>query len=181
MKNDLDRPVQLTPEAQSILRRFITSFLETSFNRNEIYFLLLTVALFLSVTRAIERESSRCCDAHRSQALYVMSWFLRAHLYQDTKGAKGSEDVDYGVIASVFDPRCLVLVLRIMRDAADHKNWTELHAAMTCFEELVSPTCFYAEKSSKLYKICPRAILKNIMRWQIIFSSIFSTMKPIWI
>lgn len=24
-----------------------------------------------------------------------------------------------------------------MRDASDHKNWTELHAAMECFEELV--------------------------------------------
>jgi len=40
-------------------------------------------------------------------------------------------------VAAVFDPRCLVLVLRIMRDASDHKNWTELHAAMECLDELV--------------------------------------------
>jgi replication fork protection complex subunit Tof1/Swi1 len=105
------------------------------------------VALFLSVTRAIERESSRCCDAHRSQVLYVMSWFLKAHLYLHTKGSKRSEEVDYGIVASVFDPRCLVLVLRIMRDAADHKNWTELHAAMGCFEELVSAEIILLNKS----------------------------------
>ena len=69
-----------------------------------------------------------------------MGWFLKAHLLQQTKGAKEAEEVDYGNVAAVFDPRCLVLVLRIMRDASDHKNWTELHAAMECFEELVSPT-----------------------------------------
>ena len=74
-----------------------------------------------------------------------MSWFLKAHLYLHTKGIKRSEEVDYGIVASVFDPRCLVLVLRIMRDAADHKNWTELHAAMGCFEELVSPEIIFAK------------------------------------
>ncbi len=97
----------------------------------------MTIALFISVTRAIERESSRCCDAHRSQVLYLMAWFLKAHLYQHSKGPNKSEEVDYGTVASVFDPRCLILVLRIMRDASDQKNWTELHAAMECFEELV--------------------------------------------
>jgi replication fork protection complex subunit Tof1/Swi1 len=66
-----------------------------------------------------------------------MAWFLKAHLYQHTKGPNKSNEVDYGNVASVFDPRCLILVLRIMRDASDHKNWTELHAAMECFEELV--------------------------------------------
>jgi hypothetical protein len=25
-----------------------------------------------------------------------------------------------------------------MREASDNKNWTELHAAMECFEELVT-------------------------------------------
>ena len=66
-----------------------------------------------------------------------MAWFLKANLYHHTKGLNKTEDVDYGNVASVFDPRCLILVLRIMRDASDHKNWTELHAAMECFEELV--------------------------------------------
>ena len=97
----------------------------------------LMIALFTSITRAIERESARCCDAHRTQVLFVMGWFLQAHL-QQTKGAKTAEQVDYGNVAAVFDPRCLILALRIMRDASDHKNWTELHAAMECFEELVS-------------------------------------------
>lgn len=68
-----------------------------------------------------------------------MAWFLKAHLYQHSKSSDKSEEVDYGTVASVFDPRCLILVLRIMRDASDHKNWTELHAAMECFEELVDP------------------------------------------
>jgi replication fork protection complex subunit Tof1/Swi1 len=97
----------------------------------------LTIALFISVTRAIERESSRCCDAHRTQLLYVIGWFLKAHTLQYTKKDKGEREIDYGNVAAVFESRCLVLVLRIMRDASDHKNWTELHAAMECFEELV--------------------------------------------
>ena len=97
----------------------------------------LIVALFTSVVRAIERESSRCIDAHRTQVLFVIGWFLKAHLLQQTKGTRREEQLDYGNVAAVFDPRCLVLVLRIMRDASDHKNWTELHAAMECFEELV--------------------------------------------
>jgi hypothetical protein len=67
-----------------------------------------------------------------------MGWFLKVHILQQTKGAKMAEQVDYGNVAAAFDPRCLILVLRIMRDASDHKNWTELHAAMECFEELVS-------------------------------------------
>ena len=66
-----------------------------------------------------------------------MGWFLKAHLLQQTKGAKKVEEADYGNVAAVFDPRCLVLVLRIMRDASDHKNWTELHAAMECLDQLV--------------------------------------------
>jgi replication fork protection complex subunit Tof1/Swi1 len=32
-ENDLDKPVQLTNEARVILGRFVTTFLETSFNR----------------------------------------------------------------------------------------------------------------------------------------------------
>jgi len=95
------------------------------------------VALFTSVVRAIERESSRCCEGHRTQVLFVIGWFLKTHLLQHTKGPRRGEELDYGNVAAVFDPRCLVLVLRIMRDASDHKNWTELHAAMECFEELV--------------------------------------------
>jgi hypothetical protein len=66
-----------------------------------------------------------------------MAWLLKAHLYQHNKGPKKSDEVDYGTVACVFDPRCLILVLRVMREASDHKNWTELHAAMGCFEELV--------------------------------------------
>jgi hypothetical protein len=65
-----------------------------------------------------------------------MGWFLKAHTLQYTK-KHGVKEIDYGNVAAVFDPRCLVLVLRIMRDASDHKNWTELHAAMECFEEMV--------------------------------------------
>ena len=97
----------------------------------------MIVALLTSVTRAIERESSRCCDAHRYQVLYVIGWFLKAHFICRRKGSKSSEDIDYGDIACVFDPRCLVLVLRIMREASDHKAWREVHAAMECFEQLV--------------------------------------------
>jgi hypothetical protein len=54
-----------------------------------------------------------------------------------SKDLKSVEGVDYGDVASVFEPRCLLLVLRIMRDASDHKNWTELHAAMESLDELV--------------------------------------------
>jgi replication fork protection complex subunit TIMELESS/Tof1/Swi1 len=97
----------------------------------------MTVALFTSVTRAIERESSRCCEAHRYQVLYAIGWVLKAHQIQQGNGANSSDDIDYGDVASVFDPRCLVLVLRIMREASDNRNWTELHAAMECFEQLV--------------------------------------------
>jgi len=96
-------------------------------------------ALFTSVTRAIERESSRCCDAHKTQLLYVMAWLLKANLHLQNQSNDNSHVIDSGNVASVFEPRCLVLVLRIMRDASDHKNWTELHAAMECFEQLV---CF---------------------------------------
>ena len=94
-------------------------------------------ALFMSVTRAIERESSRCCDAHKMQFLYVMAWLLKANLHLQNHSDVNSHLVDSGNVASVFDPRSLVLVLRMMRDASDHKNWTELHAAMECFEQLV--------------------------------------------
>jgi hypothetical protein len=82
-----------------------------------------------------------------------MAWFLKAHLYQHTKGLDKSNEIDYGNVASVFDPRCLILVLRVMRDAADHKNWTELHAAMECFEELVrfSTTILIVVKSCANY------------------------------
>ena len=76
-----------------------------------------------------------------------MGWFLKAHLLQQTKGAKKAEEVDYGNVAAVFDPRCLILVLRIMRDASEHKNWTELHAAMECFEELVCHHLYSANES----------------------------------
>ena len=65
---------------------------------------------------------------------------MRAHSVSHAKGPKVPDQIDYGNVASVFDRRCLVIVLRIMRDASDHKNWTELHAAMECFEELV-PLC----------------------------------------
>jgi replication fork protection complex subunit Tof1/Swi1 len=132
----LDKPVQLTAEAEAVLKTFVTSFLDTSFNREVLFYILLTSALFISVTRAMERESSRCVDAHKTQLLYVMAWFLKANLYLQAQGK--SVDVDFGNVASVFDPRSLVLVLRIMRDASEHKNWTELHAAIECFEQLVN-------------------------------------------
>jgi replication fork protection complex subunit Tof1/Swi1 len=99
---------------------------------------LTQIALFTSVIRAIERESPRCHDAHRHQLLYVIGWFLRALFVNHSKTSKISDEVDFGNVASVFDPRCLVLVLRFMREASDNKNWTELHAAMECFEELVT-------------------------------------------
>jgi hypothetical protein len=37
-----------------------------------------------------------------------------------------------------------------MRDASDHKNWTELHAAMECFEELVKSHPAFAYKKLKV-------------------------------
>ena len=61
-----------------------------------------------------------------------MGWFLKAHTIKQKP-----KQLDCGDVATIFDPRCLVLVLRIMRDAYDHRNWTELHAALECFEEVV--------------------------------------------
>jgi hypothetical protein len=66
-----------------------------------------------------------------------MAWFLKANLQLQTQAESKSDTLDYGNVASVFDPHSLVLVLRVMRDASDHKNWIELHAAMECFEQLV--------------------------------------------
>lgn len=88
-----------------------------------------------------------------------MAWFLRASLHLQTEAAGGSEVVDYGNVASVFDPRCLVLVLRIMRDASDHKNWTELHAAMECFEQLVSSHFVFP---SWIVEVCPGNVSNQI-------------------
>jgi len=87
------------------------------------------------VTRAIEREAQRCLDVHRTHLLYVIGWFLKAH---QLLHSKKHEAGDYGNIAAVFDPRCLVLVLRVMRSAMTDRNHTQLHAAMECFAELVS-------------------------------------------
>ena len=63
-----------------------------------------------------------------------MGWFLKAH---QVLHAKKHEAGDYGNIAAVFDPRCLVLVLRIMRGALADKNHNQSQAAMECFSELV--------------------------------------------
>jgi replication fork protection complex subunit Tof1/Swi1 len=91
--------------------------------------------------RGIERENPRCCQIHRRQVMYVIGWFLKANLAQHTSAEKKG-DVDYSSVGAVFDPRCLVLVVRIMREAQEYKEWTDLHASMECFDELVYPFNF---------------------------------------
>ncbi|KAG5439240.1 hypothetical protein PCANB_001539 [Pneumocystis canis] len=127
--DDLDKPVFIMYEATIIISTFINEFLESSFN-----------PLFSAILQGLEREESRISQENHIHFLYCIGYFihaLRLRISTKRNSTALSNDIDYGLVASMLQQRALIMIYKLIRESFDLKIWRELHAGMECFKEIL--------------------------------------------
>lgn len=186
--NELSKPVDLRPEALTVLQAVAMSFLESSFNRkpwspvsrNKVYqanilpFLNLSLAFLSSLLSDIRMQRAKIKEVDNTRFLFLSRFFLEyfLHLYAYERSQDidptAEEAHDFDLIAEMTEPASIALVCIRMTNALKEQVgpakklccttdkvlsanqsrvyqpplWTELHAGVDCFTQLVSlPTC----------------------------------------
>lgn len=145
---DFAATVHIDESTRHILRSFIEDFLDSSFN-----------PLFNSLRRAVSSEAERAKAYNARQYYYLMGWFLQAERARQEKikrnQAKQSrptdttaEDSPFAYIAAVMTQENFVLLNRKMQQSLDDKEWSDLHACMNAFTEILHTVAAMSESSS---------------------------------
>lgn len=143
--NDFAATVHIEESTRKILRSFVEEFLDSSFN-----------PLFNSLRRAVASEADRAQAHHSRQYYYLMGWFLQAErARQETikknasKQTPPAEDSPFAYIAAVMTQENFILLNRKMQTSMDDKEWSDLHACMHAFTEILHTVAAMAESSSE--------------------------------
>ncbi|KAL2312084.1 Mating-type switching protein swi1 [Schizosaccharomyces pombe] len=127
--DDINKSFFINTEAGTALRNFAVEFLEAGFN-----------PLFQSLLKDLEREDSRVLPIHKMQLLYVQSFFLEFMRFS-SKPKKTEEiysnDYSFGLAASVFDQRALIMHNRLMVESFEMKQWSTFQASMLSMTQLL--------------------------------------------
>lgn len=147
--SDFAANVRLEESTRITLRSFVEDFLDSSFN-----------PLFNNLRRAIASEADRAKDYNVRQYYYLTGWFLQAERARQEllKKAKSkqtpatnnsSDDSPFAYIAAVMTQENFVLLNRKMQQSLDDKEWSDLHACIRAFTEVLHTIAAMSESSSE--------------------------------
>ncbi|KAI4766757.1 timeless-domain-containing protein [Aureobasidium sp. EXF-3400] len=143
--NDFDNNVDLDEPTRKIVRSFVEDFLDSSFN-----------PLFNSLRRALTSEAERAQKYHTRQYYYMMGWFLQAErARQDLLKRNGKvhdaavDDSPFAYIAAVMTQENFILLGRKIQQSLDDKEWSDLHACMRAFTQILLTVGAMAESASE--------------------------------
>lgn len=143
--NDFDNTVNLDEPTRKILRQFVEDFLDSSFN-----------PLFNSLRRALTSEAERAQKYNTRQYYYVMGWFLQAErARQDLLKRNGKvhdaavDDSPFAYIAAVMTQENFILLGRKIQQSLDDKEWSDLHACMRAFTQILLTVAAMADSASE--------------------------------
>ncbi|KAL1311279.1 hypothetical protein AAFC00_001465 [Neodothiora populina] len=147
--NDFAATVHIEGSTHTILRTFVEDFLDSSFN-----------PLFNSLRRAVSSESDRVLAYNARQYYYLMGWFLQAErarqelvkkekANQPASAPSAEEDSPFAYIAAVMTQENFVLLNRKMQQSLDDKEWSDLHACIHAFTEILHTVAAMSESSSE--------------------------------
>ncbi|EEB07627.1 replication fork protection complex subunit Swi1 [Schizosaccharomyces japonicus yFS275] len=150
--DDIDKSVQISADAKTVLRGFVTTFMDSSFN-----------PLFESLLRAMEREEPRFLEIHRLYYFYVQSFFLECLILKDpVKSGVYSNDYAYGLVASVLDPRALIMLQRVLREAFELRQWPLFQAGLLAFTKVITTIHSMSLSSEKEFQDIADNMLSNL-------------------
>ncbi|KAH0327241.1 timeless-domain-containing protein, partial [Aureobasidium melanogenum] len=143
--NDFDNNVILDESTRKIVRQFVEDFLDSSFN-----------PLFNSLRRALTSEAERAQKYHNRQYYYLMGWFLQAErARQDLLKRNGKvhdaavDDSPFAYIAAVMTQENFILLGRKIQQSLDDKEWSDLHACMRAFTQILLTVAAMADSASE--------------------------------
>jgi replication fork protection complex subunit Tof1/Swi1 len=143
--NDFDNNVDLDEPTRKIVRSFVEDFLDSSFN-----------PLFNSLRRALTSEAERAQKYHTRQYYYMMGWFLQAErARQDLLKRNGKvhnaavDDSPFAYIAAVMTQENFILLGRKIQQSLDDKEWSDLHACMRAFTQILLTVGAMADSASE--------------------------------
>ncbi|KAI4729499.1 timeless-domain-containing protein [Aureobasidium sp. EXF-10728] len=143
--NDFDNNVNLDEPTRKIVRLFVEDFLDSSFN-----------PLFNSLRRALTSEAERAQKYHTRQYYYLMGWFLQAErARQDLLKRNGKvhnaavDDSPFAYIAAVMTQENFILLGRKIQQSLDDKEWSDLHACMRAFTQILLTVAAMADSASE--------------------------------
>lgn len=134
-RDEFDSPILLEDAAYKLLRGFVSSFIDSSFN-----------PLFNHFRKAIERESERVEPYNERQFYFLVSWFLQAarrrakteaNVRADRKRKHEEYTDGFGLVASVLTQEMFIGMTRFLRRSLDEKSWMNVNAAMKCFTQIL--------------------------------------------
>ena len=167
-RTELDLPVSLPSKGAKIVHDWIICLLQGGFN-----------PLVRAMIRSLERDPGQ----GRMQFLYVVGFTLSS-LREEwvAKTAKlvpddSHQDQAFGLVAEVFDRRCLVMVMKIMREAADLKEWDVLHTAMYSFEQILLCVRLMGSCETDEYQEIAENVQLNLFYDEAIFDMIANIVK----
>ncbi|KAI5236327.1 timeless-domain-containing protein [Aureobasidium subglaciale] len=143
--NDFDNNVILDEPTRKIVRQFTEDFLDSSFN-----------PLFNSLRRALTSEAERAQKYNTRQYYYLMGWFLQAErARQDLLKRNGKvhdaavDDSPFAYIAAVMTQENFILLGRKIQQSLDDKEWSDLHACMRAFTQILLTVTAMADSPSE--------------------------------
>jgi len=143
--NDFDNNVDLDEPTRKIVRSFVEDFLDSSFN-----------PLFNSLRRALTSEAERAQKYHTRQYYYMMGWFLQAErARQELLKRNGKvhdaavDDSPFAYIAAVMTQENFILLGRKIQSSLDDKEWSDLHACMRAFTQILLTVGAMADSASE--------------------------------
>lgn len=143
--NDFDNNVDLDEPTRKVVRSFVEDFLDSSFN-----------PLFNSLRRALTSEAERAQKYHTRQYYYMMGWFLQAErARQDLLKRNGKvhnaevDDSPFAYIAAVMTQENFILLGRKIQSSLDDKEWSDLHACMRAFTQILLTVGAMADSASE--------------------------------
>ncbi|KAI9106126.1 timeless protein-domain-containing protein [Phlyctochytrium arcticum] len=119
----------MEPEAQKAYQKLAQDFLLNGFN-----------GLVLSIRRDIDAERSKVQEGHFGQFLWLVTFFLKAHLAMLKKiQADGclSDVAHFDTVTSFVNLRGLQFVFKRIRMSEEDKKWGELFLALDCLRQLL--------------------------------------------
>ncbi|GAB7350564.1 hypothetical protein MBLNU459_g1142t1 [Dothideomycetes sp. NU459] len=146
--NDFDAVVHIEEHTREQLRSFVEDFLDSSFN-----------PLFNSLRRSLASESSHVQVYSPRQFYYLSAWFLEAERARQEEIKKAAQanptqdphsgDSPFAYIAAVMTQENFVLLSRKIQQSLDDKVWSDLHACIRAFTQILLTVSAMSESSSE--------------------------------
>lgn len=143
--SDFDAVVHLEENTRKQLRGFVEDFLDSSFN-----------PLFNSLRRSLASESTHIQVYSPRQFYYLSAWFLEAERARQEaiKNAAqpqptDSDETPFAYIAAIMTQENFVLLSRKIQQSLDDKIYSDLHACVRAFTQILLTVSAMSESPSE--------------------------------